>query len=98
MKLKLPSREKRTLLALLLCLVMVTSAFSVFAAVTHRTMRRLRAALSAPDSFSCARCKQLAFARSRLTYLKKKKSGVSAYLKWLPYAALCALRNLRGGT
>ena len=57
-----------------------------------------RAALSAPDGFSCARCKQLAFARSRLTYLKKKKSGVSAYLKWLPYAALCALRNLRGGT
>ena len=49
MKLKLPSREKRTLLALLLCLVMVTSAFSVFAAVTHRTMRRLRAALSAAE-------------------------------------------------
>ena len=44
MKLKLPSREKRTLFALLLCLVMVTSAFSVFAAVTHRTMRRLSAA------------------------------------------------------
>lgn len=62
------------------------------------TVPALRAALSAPDGFSCASCKQLAFARSRLTYLKKKKSGVSAYLKWLPYAALCALRNLRGGT
>ncbi len=58
----------------------------------------LRAALADPDGLFCARCKQLAFARSRLTYLRKKKSGVGAYLKWLPYAAVCALRNLRGGT
>lgn len=46
MKLKLPRREKLVLSALLICLVIVTSAFSVFAAVTHRTLQNLRAALS----------------------------------------------------
>ena len=46
MKLKLPGKERLALLALLLCLVMITSAFAVFAAVTNRTLHRLRAALS----------------------------------------------------
>ena len=46
MKLKLPRREKIVLSALLICVVIVTSAFSVFAAVTHRTLQNLRAALS----------------------------------------------------
>lgn len=46
MKLKLPGREKLVLLTLLACLVIVTSAFSFFAAATHRTLKNLRAALS----------------------------------------------------
>ena len=51
MKIKLPDRQKRITAALLICLALVLSAFAAFAAVTCRTVSRLKAELA--DAKEC---------------------------------------------
>lgn len=46
MKPKLLRRENAAVLVLTLCLILIASAFLSFAAVTHRTVKALRAALA----------------------------------------------------
>lgn len=60
------------------------------------TADALRAALEAPVSYSCGKCRHTALAQSRLTHLRKKKSGWKAYLKWCVYAGVCLLRAVKG--
>lgn len=60
------------------------------------TADALRAALAAPVSFDCGKCRHTALAQSRLNYLKTKKAGPKSYLKWCVYAGLCLLRAVKG--
>ena len=56
----------------------------------------LRAALASPVSYCCGKCRHSALAQSRLTYLKKTKTGLRSYLKWCVYAGVCMLRMVKG--
>lgn len=47
MKIKLPDKQKRITLALLLCLALILTAFITFAAVMQHTVGRLKAELAA---------------------------------------------------
>ena len=60
------------------------------------TAEALRAALAAPVSFACGKCRHTALAQSRLNYLQTKKAGPKSYLKWCVYAGLCLLRAVKG--
>lgn len=60
------------------------------------TADALRAALDAPVSYSCGRCRHTALAQSRLNHLRTKKAGLRSYLKWCVYAGLCLLRAVKG--
>lgn len=60
------------------------------------TAQALCAALEAPVSYHCGKCRQTALAQSRLTHLRKKKAGLKSYLKWCVYAGLCLLRAVKG--
>ena len=60
------------------------------------TADALLAALTAPVSYHCGKCRHTALAQSRLTHLRKKNAGLKSYLKWCVYAGLCLLRAVKG--
>ncbi len=60
------------------------------------TADALRAALEAPVCYACGKCRHTALAQSRLTRLRKEKTGLKSYLKWCAYAGVCLLRAVKG--
>ncbi|MBQ6430755.1 MAG: PHP domain-containing protein [Oscillospiraceae bacterium] len=60
------------------------------------TAQALCAALEAPVSYHCGKCRHTALAQSRLTRLRKEKAGLKSYLKWCAYAGVCLLRAVKG--
>ncbi|MBQ3355494.1 MAG: PHP domain-containing protein [Oscillospiraceae bacterium] len=60
------------------------------------TAEALRAALQAPASYGCGKCRHTALAQSRLTHLQKNHAGLKSYLNWCAYAGLCLLRAVKG--
>lgn len=60
------------------------------------TAQALRQALPQPLAYGCGPCRHMALARSQFIRLRKKKMGLRAALRWCAFAALCALRSLKG--
>lgn len=60
------------------------------------TLEALRKALEKPVGYFCSRCPHMSIAKSQWIKLRKQKAGPAAYVRWIAFAGVCLLRQVKG--